>query len=365
INKLNLELTQKTTRLSEHVQKTLIENKNRLTDLERSIDDLSDRIETNHGLVSETRQKIEALSREISEKNTELSAIIKERGRLEKEKERLNSEIQKMALEKESVLMQKSNVSENVDRARDLLSELKASLPDDLNVPGDLLDRDKKSIEAEITKCKNEVLALGNVNMMAIEKYNESNARFEDLNKRHELLIKERESILEFMEKIEKQKKSAFLQTFQSIARNFSYIFSRLSPGGEGMLELENYDDPFAGGVLIKARPAGKPLNEISLLSGGEKSLTSLSLIFAIQQHSPSPLYVLDEIDAALDDYNASLVGDLIRELSVRSQFIIISHRDVTMAKSDRILGVSSVDGCTSVLQMDLNEISRCLQEDA
>ncbi|MHA1846870.1 MAG: AAA family ATPase, partial [Promethearchaeota archaeon] len=204
---------------------------------------------------------------------------------------------------------------------------------------------------------------MGNVNMMAIEKYNESKARFDDLTMRHEVLIKERESILEFMENIEKQKKTAFMQTFQGIARNFSYIFSQLSPGGEAKLELENLDDPFSGGVLIMARPAGKPLNEISLLSGGEKSLTSLSLIFAIQQYQPSPLYILDEIDAALDDANASRVAELIKELSSRSQFIIVTHRDVTMMKADQILGVTNVDGCTEVMNLDLSQISKIIAE--
>lgn len=104
-------------------------------------------------------------------------------------------------------------------------------------------------------------------------------------------------------------------------------------------------------------------MNEISLLSGGEKSLTSLSLIFAIQQHCPSPLYILDEIDAALDDANAALVADLIKELSARSQFIIVTHRDVTMTRVDQILGVSNVDGVTDVVGLRLSEISRLLAE--
>jgi len=196
---------------------------------------------------------------------------------------------------------------------------------------------------------------------MAIEKYDDNKTRFDDLSGKHEILIKERESIIEFMESVEKQKKTAFLQAYQSIARNFAYIFSRLSPGGEAKLELENFEDPFAGGVQIMARPSGKPLNEISLLSGGEKALTSLSLIFAIQQHCPSPLYILDEIDAALDDANAALVADLIKELSNRSQFIIVTHRDVTMTRVDQILGVSNVDGVTDVIQLKLGELSKVL----
>jgi len=147
------------------------------------------------------------------------------------------------------------------------------------------------------------------------------------------------------------------MNTFNNINKNFGYIFSRLSPGGEAKLELENLEDPFAGGIEMMARPGEKKWCLTQAMSGGEKTLTIIALILGIQMHVPSPYYVLDEIDAALDDVNAALVADLIKELSSRSQFVIITHRDVTMARVDQLLGVSNREGVSNVVNLSIRNV--------
>ncbi|MFX0102326.1 MAG: chromosome segregation protein SMC [Candidatus Hodarchaeota archaeon] len=363
INKINLKLAQKNTRLEEHVLHSLSSNEAKIKELSTEHADLGVKIEEEVSNKVIVTGKIGNLEQEIAAKNEELSELIAEKNEMENAKEALRNELQRLSLKSQSQDLQLASLEEKIMQLNEAITSLETELPEETNIPAEYLELPKNSLIADIETCKREIEGMGNVNMMAIDKYNENKARFDELNMRHGLLVEERESILEFMDSVEKQKKTAFMQTFQSISRNFTYVFSRLSPGGTGQLELENMENPFEGGVLIMARPSGKPLTEISLLSGGEKSLTSLSLIFAIQQHCPSPLYILDEIDAALDDANAALVADLIKELSNRSQFIIITHRDVTMTKSDQILGVSNVDGVTNVFNLDLQEISKIMME--
>ena len=146
------------------------------------------------------------------------------------------------------------------------------------------------------------------------------------------------------------------MNTFDGINNHFKNIFSKLSPGGEAKLALENEEDPFAGGVKMLARPGGKRMTTTQSLSGGEKTLTVIALVLGIQMYVPSPYYILDEIDAAMDDYNASQVALMIKELSEESQFILITHRDVTMTKTDQLLGVSNIHGLTSVLNLNIQE---------
>jgi chromosome segregation protein len=364
MNKTNLAITQKSTRLDEHVMITLAKDQSRIDELDATIEATRQQIADKDAERAETEAKIEELDEAISSKNQELSGLITQKKEQEKARDDLVAAIQKLTLERQSAEMKANGAAVKVAELDESLRALEKEIPAGATMPEEYAQSERPALVQEIASAKAEVEKMGAVNMMAIEKYNENKARFDELLSRHDILVKERESILEFMASIEAQKKAAFMQTFQSIARNFAYIFSRLSPGGDGKIELENLDDPFSGGVQILARPCGKPLNEISLLSGGEKALTSLSLIFAIQQHCPSPLYILDEIDAAFDDANATAVADLIKELSARSQFIVVTHRDVTMTRADQILGVSNVDGVTEVMGLNLSEIAKLLESE-
>ncbi len=189
--------------------------------------------------------------------------------------------------------------------------------------------------------------------MLAIELYEKERRRYDELIEKRNKLIEEREGILNFIREIEKDKRNTFLSTFYAIERNFKRIFSSLSPGGSARFILENPVDPFSGGVIIEARPAGKEVKRLELMSGGEKSITSLALIFAIQQHHPAPFYIMDEIDAFLDEQNASRVADLIKEFSKTSQFIVVSLRKATMKRADQIIGVTYLDGTSHIFSVE------------
>ena len=131
------------------------------------------------------------------------------------------------------------------------------------------------------------------------------------------------------------------MKTFETLNKNFQRIFSTLSTKGEASFELEDKKDPFNGGVNIKVRLSGKKFLDIRSLSGGEKTLTALAFIFAIQEHEPASFYVLDEVDAALDKHNSEKFAKLIKDYSNNAQYIVISHNDAVISEADILYGVS------------------------
>jgi chromosome segregation protein len=198
--------------------------------------------------------------------------------------------------------------------------------------------------------------ALEPVNMLAIDEYDEVQAELEDLQAGRETLVEERDGIEDRIESYEAQKKATFMEAFEAIDEQFQDIFQRLS-NGTGQLYLENEADPFDGGLTMKAQPGDKPVQRLDAMSGGEKSLTALAFIFAIQRYNPAPFYALDEIDAFLDAANAERVGELVDELAESAQFVVVSHRSAMLDRSERAIGVMMQENnVSSVTGIDLTE---------
>nr|KXH77574.1 MAG: hypothetical protein AM324_00360 [Candidatus Thorarchaeota archaeon SMTZ1-83] len=203
-----------------------------------------------------------------------------------------------------------------------------------------------------------ELEALGPVNLKALTDYDLERERYDEIVDKKARLEEEHKEIIEFMEEIEAEKTRKFLQVYNDIADNFAKVFAKLSPGGEATLMLENPEHPLMGGITVRSKPQGKELVTLDAMSGGEKTLTGLALIFAVQMYSPASFYVFDEIDAALDDVNAHNVANLISEMSKSSQFIVVSLRDTTVRKADLLIGVSNQDGISRIVSVDLEEVA-------
>nr|MDO8134389.1 chromosome segregation protein SMC [Candidatus Njordarchaeum guaymaensis] len=221
---------------------------------------------------------------------------------------------------------------------------------------------DEQEVSARIGIIREEQVVLGNVNMKAIEQYATVNESYDEIVKKRDKVLEEKTSILEFMEKIEREKLKKFIDTFSDISNNFKEIFNYLSPTIRAELVLENSDQPLLGGIAIKVRTAGiMEVTNIEALSGGEKSLTALALIFAIQKHHPAPLYIMDEIDAFLDEVNAVRVADLLKELSKTSQFIVVTLKQAVMTRADTLIGVSkdAETGVSSIVSANVEEITK------
>ena len=213
------------------------------------------------------------------------------------------------------------------------------------------------AFDEKIRELERELEALGPVNLKSLTDYDLEKDRYEEIVDKKASLEEEHKEILAFMEEIEAEKTRKFLQVYNEIADNFATVFSRLSPGGEATLMLENPEHPLMGGITVKSKPRGKDLVTLDAMSGGEKTLTGLALIFAIQMYNPASFYIFDEIDAALDDVNTHNVALLIAEMSKSSQFVVVSLREPTVQKADLLVGISNQDGISRIVKVDLEEV--------
>ncbi|MGZ4909660.1 MAG: chromosome segregation protein SMC [Halobacteriota archaeon] len=210
-------------------------------------------------------------------------------------------------------------------------------------------------IVAALRTLDSQLESMNDVNMRAIEDYETVDRRQQDLTTRKDTLFNERAEILERIDRYGQMKKEALMTAFHSINANFKDIYSELS-GATGELALENYDDPFDGGLFIRSWQQGKHVQRIEALSGGEKSLAALAMIFAIQRYLPAPFYMFDEIDMFLDGANAERVARMIKKLSVNAQFIVVSLRKPMIEAANRTIGVSMQEGnISSVTGVKLN----------
>ncbi|MFW9833341.1 MAG: chromosome segregation protein SMC [Candidatus Thorarchaeota archaeon] len=222
----------------------------------------------------------------------------------------------------------------------------------------ELTYKEIEELEEKIKEIERELEAMGPVNLKSLTDYDMEKERYEEIVDKKTRLENERNEILAFMEELEAEKTQKFLTVYNEIADNFATVFAQLSPDGEANLMLENPEHPLMGGITVRSKPRGKELVTLDAMSGGEKTLTGLALIFAIQMYSPASFYIFDEIDAALDNVNAHNVALLISEMSKNSQFVVVSLRDTTVRKADLLVGVSNQDGISRIVSVDLEEVA-------
>lgn len=218
-----------------------------------------------------------------------------------------------------------------------------------------------ESVRARLKATRAELEALGAINPLALEEYEALSERHAYLNQQIEDLKATRRDLNTVMDEVSSHIAEVFTAALEDINTHYRRIFETLFPGGEGHLELDDPSDPLNSGVEIHARPAGKKVKRLSLLSGGERSLASLALLIAIYMSRPSQFYALDEVEAALDDRNLSRLLQVIGELGERSQLIVITHQKRTMQIAETLYGVSMRGGVSTVLSQQMEELRELL----
>ena len=218
-----------------------------------------------------------------------------------------------------------------------------------------------ESVRARLKATRAELEALGAINPLALEEYEALSERHAYLNQQIEDLKATRRDLNTVMDEVSSHIAEVFTAAMEDINTHYRRIFETLFPGGEGHLELDDPSDPLNSGVEIHARPAGKKVKRLSLLSGGERSLASLALLIAIYMSRPSPFYALDEVEAALDDRNLSRLLQVIGELGERSQLIVVTHQKRTMQIAETLYGVSMRGGVSMVLSQQMEELRELL----
>ena len=211
--------------------------------------------------------------------------------------------------------------------------------------------------EKRLAATERSLTLLGKINPLALEEYNALEERLKFLAEQLEDLKRTKKDLLDIIKEVDDRVQQIFMEAYEEVSEHFTDIFARLFPGGDGRLFLTNPDDLLNTGVDVEARPPGKRIKRLSLLSGGEKSLTAIAMLVAIFKARPSPFYVLDEVEAALDDVNLGRLLTIFEELRESSQLIIITHQKRTMEIADALYGVTMRgDGVTEVISQRLRE---------
>ena len=212
-------------------------------------------------------------------------------------------------------------------------------------------------VKRQIEDLKAKIKALGNINVNAIEDYKEISERYEFLKRQHEDLVQAQAELEKIIEELDTGMRRQFEEKFSEIRAEFDKVFKELFGGGRGTLELMEDEDILEAGIQIIAQPPGKKLQNMMQLSGGEKALTAIALLFAIQNLKPSPFCLLDEIEAALDDSNVDRFAGYLHKLTKNTQFIVITHRRGTMVSADRLYGITMQEkGVSTLVSVNLIE---------
>ena len=238
--------------------------------------------------------------------------------------------------------IKKSMIEQNV-----LVEKLAEVLPESI---------DQEQLSRLLEQCQNRIKRLGAINLVAIEEYKLQQERKAFLDLQHDEVIDALDSLEQAMQKIDKETRARFKQTFDTVNESLGSLFPKVFGGGRASLELTD-DDMLSTGVTIMAQPPGKRNSSIHLLSGGEKALTAIALVFSIFQLNPSPFCMLDEVDAPLDDANVERYARLVKEMSAQVQFIYISHNKIAMEMATQLLGVTMQEaGVSRVVTVDVDQ---------
>jgi chromosome segregation protein len=336
----------------------------------------SQEISTGNLEISQTDTKLEALYDQIEKRNESFSVLEQKRDEakeiydskasqlegLQQEIRQINSQMHQLQSEVHNLEMKESAQKTNSERIRERILEayeIDLEKKDTLS----LIEYDESTAESELRDLKAKQKKLGNINPGALEDYEAEKARLQDVEKQFDDLDKARISLEKTIRKLDKLARERFHETFRQIQKNFQDVFSSLMIGGEARLSLEEGVDPLEGKIEINARPTGKKMRGVALLSGGERALTATALLFALYMVKPSPYCILDEVDGPLDDANIGRFVQLLRRFSRQTQFIIVTHNKRTMAASDRLYGVTQeIKGISRIASVQLDEASDFVQ---
>ena len=289
---------------------------------------------------SARREELSGVYKGFFQKREEVSAQISQ---LDKEVFRLESQKEKLEEARET---QKNYMWEEYELTLHAAMELRSGEYDDL-----------PALKKLIADVRDEIRKLGDVNVNAIEDYRELSERYGFLKTQRDDLVEAEKTLVGIIEELDEGMRKQFLEKFAQIQKEFDQVFKELFGGGKGTLELVEDEDILECGIRIIAQPPGKKLQNMMQMSGGEKSLTAIALLFAIQNLKPSPFCLLDEIEAALDDSNVGRFAKYLHKLTKNTQFIVITHRRGTMAAADRLYGITMQEkGVSTLVSVNLIE---------
>ena len=344
-------------------RETLSGGETQSTLLSSRISELQRRIDEQEAIVSKAKSRIEEMDTEIiafqeeldtvseahSQITDEHSELEEKRITLRENRAKLRANLEQKSRDRETMKKRISDLTLQIEQKKSSLSELDIEMKE-LNIDPPSDDEVLPTVqeaEASVRTLERRVGNLGDVNMRAIEQYDEAQERCGNLGVDAKRLREHRESLISLEDQLESERTHRLTTVLEIVNKNFSRVYEHLQPGGAGELRFENPKKPFEGGLQMWARPPGKK-SGLGLLSGGEKSMAALALIFAIQDYDPSPFYYFDEVDQNLDTFNAENIASLCRLRSESAQFIMVTLRKVSLQLADHHIGITHAgDGCS------------------
>lgn len=362
-------IEQKSSFINENIERLCKE----LDNLEEEKTSIQEKIGETKELVSAKQADIELVKNSIEESERKITAIGEKLEDLRAAKEKVNASHKEffkkreelnekiILLEKDSMRLhnQYDRLEESYDSLVDYMwNEYELTYSYALELKSDELNN-INDIRKQINILKAAIKKLGDVNVNAIEEYKSVSERYEFMKTQHDDMIEAEESLMKVIEELDEGMRAQFTAKFEEIKVEFDKVFKELFGGGRGTIELVEGEDILEAGILIISQPPGKKLQNMMQLSGGEKALTAISLLFAIQNLKPSPFCLLDEIEAALDGSNVVRFAEYLHKLTKNTQFIVITHRRGTMNCADRLYGITMQEkGISALVSVDLLENS-------
>lgn len=339
------------------IEPTANQTRSQIAEIEDQLAKISEQQKNNLEDVRELEKRLKELQEERDHLSQELSAVKVKRAEYDAQLRKIDDEITRI-LEKLDPLNEKIGDLSASSKHLQMQIEFHLNELRELGVaePYEVTDEEREEAEKTLPVLKKELSSIGGVNELAAAQYEEVKENYKHLATRIYELEKEKLSIIQFMNELDRQKHEAFMKAFNQVSQSFNEIFSTVT-AGTGRLFLENPEKPFEGGADIRLQFPGKTEMTIGSASGGEKSVGTVCFILALQAIHPMPFYMMDEIDAHLDVVNSQRLAELLKSKSKGFQFIIVSLKDVTIARGDTVYGVFIQDGVSQVVGLPMQEV--------
>ena len=338
------------------IERTIEAYKNEIEDLLKKNEVIQTEIEVGHQEIEESKRQRKQLEDEKVKLEIDEKQLTQQMMALNEQVDLLKEEKYRLENKKQNSTLQKQNWGNSMWEQYELTYSHALTYKRDNIVISEL--------KKQSTEIRSMIKQIGNVNVNAVEEYKETKTRYEFLSRQKEDIEKAEEALEQMISGLMEQMKAIFTAQFTIIAKNFSEVFKELFGGGEAYLNLLDEENILESGIEIIAKPPGKKLQNMTLLSGGERTLTAISLIFGILKLKPSPFCVLDEIEAALDDANVLRFADYLERLSSQMQFVVITHRKGTMERAHTLYGVTMQErGVSTILSIQLEDVKHYIEE--
>ena len=349
INRINNEIAGFNEEVESHQQR-LLDNSNNVESLTGELEELK---KTKQDNISDIAKASDILKQHIDEKDS----INQNHKEFFGKREKLSEDINGLEKSAYSLKLSIEKLEEEKDKASNYMWEEYELTLSSAELLRDEELSDTATLKKEIAAVRQRIRALGDVNVNAIEEFKEVSERYEFLKTQRDDILEAENNLRGIIADLDKAMKATFAEKFKDIQVMFGKVFKELFGGGKASLSLVDEDDLLETGIIINAQPPGKKLQNMMQLSGGEKSLTAISLLFAIQSLKPSPFCLLDEIEAALDDSNVSRFAKYLDKLTKNTQFVVITHRKGTMEAANRLYGITMQEkGVSTLVSVNLIE---------